>query len=784
MLGFFRKYQKYFFIFVTTIIVISFSFFGVINSLNGPQISDPVVRTAIDGTKVKKSELEQMAYFLTTDAQDKLYFGGRRGPNFLNDGVLQNDFLQSGLASVLARQYGDFLRGDLDARAKKERNFKLYRHPQAEFISVENAWNFLAPDMKRHFSQLQGGENPVSEEEFNARVQLYLGQRKLSPLTVKQVLAYQNQQYSWVPQDPNLPQTDLSVFGYKTIDDWFGPRFIRLASALILDVAKMAEQQGLKVSDDEATASLIKQTRVSYEQNKSSPYFESVNADDYLKNQLRLMHMDMKQAVNLWKKVLLFRRYFDVVGNSVLVDRLPYKNFADYASLAVHGNLYRLSDAMRLSHFQDLQRFEYYLSAVAKRDQENPLALPTEFYSSDEVARHYPEFVQKRYEVSIASVDTVELQNEVGTKEMWNWQMQDENWDLLRNTFTDLGVRDASGREDRFAALNSLNRDARNKIDQFSKEMIVKENPEWIDRALESHRPQTRIIGIRMGGSVPVLPGVENGVELAGLLDRSAPELSKYTEDGRHYYRIQRLRTAPEMDVLTFAEVKNDGSLDERLRTVLEEHYEKIREENPDKYKTASGEWKSFSDARDRVAKDYFTDVLLAVNDKVNSTEALTVDDAARYRFTEIMENLKKRVESDPENSEWILAGESIVNDNDLSPRPPLIEQWKMVKSEYSLKRSGANDEKIDRELAFSLQPGEWSGIYTPPQGDVSFFQLVKKEVEPDQGLISEGIVEGQDLLSNNAKKQLLEKTLTLIEEIQPIKLDYLRPGDEHAKLD
>ncbi len=789
MLGFFRKYQKYFFIFVTTIIVISFSFFGVINSMGSPQIPDPVVHTTTHGVKIRKSKLEQMAYFLSTDAQDRLFFGGRKGPNFLNDGVLQKDFLASGLAEVLAAHYQGLLKVDLESKAKREKNFQLYRHPQAEFISVENAWNFIAPDMKQYFHELQNGDDPLSGGKFHARIQLYLGQRRFPPNTLKQILSYQNRQYSWVPPDPNLVHADLSVFGYKTIDDWFGPRFVRLASAVILDTAEMARKQGLSVSDDEALASLIRQTHFSYEQVKNSPYFDSVNVDDYLQQQLRFMHMDMKQAVNLWKQVLLFRLYFDSVGDSVFVDRMPYKNFADYANLTVSGNLYRLSEDMRLANFQDFQRFEFYLSAVAKRDKGNPLSLPAEFFSAEKLVKVHPEFVQKRYKISVASVDAQKFQDEVGTKEMWNWQMEDGNWALLQKTFSDLGIQESRTREERFAALNDLSRNARQKVDNFSKEMLVKENLQWVDEFLDAAKPEIEVIAIRMGGSFSPLSGIESGEILAALLDNAAsgvdvPELRKYSEDSRHYYKIQLIEAAPQMDVLTFSEMKNDGTLDESLRKTLENHYEKIRENDPDKFKNPSGEWKSFADVRDLAAKDYFSDVLLAVNSNVESSDPLTVDDAARYRFKVIMENLKEAVEKDPVSSEWIAGAGKGRSDALLALRPPLIDQWKVVKTDYKLRRSGDNEEKIDRESVFALQPGQWSEIYMPPQGDISFFQLVTKEVDTDQKLIMDGITEGQHLLSNSAKKLLLEKTLSLIEEKQPIKLDYLNSTYQHAKLD
>ena len=47
---------------------------------------------------------------------------------------------------------------------------------------------------------------------------------------------------SWVSPDPSLERTDLFLFGYHFIEDWFGPRFIRLVSEFIINAARAAEQ--------------------------------------------------------------------------------------------------------------------------------------------------------------------------------------------------------------------------------------------------------------------------------------------------------------------------------------------------------------------------------------------------------------------------------------------------------------------------------------------------------------------------------------------------------------
>ena len=777
MLHFFRTHQKYFYFFVTFIIVISFSFFGVINSITGPSMPNPVAFVAVDGESIKQTELERLTFFIGTDDYDKMAFRGQWGPNFLNDGVIPKDFLATGLLYPVLDAYGDFLRPDFDVRLAKEKRYELYHHPEAKFISVENAWNYLAPDMKRHYEQLQSSDDALAQSAVKSRTQLFLGQRRLPPIALKQVMRYQRQQYNWIPEDQNLDRADLSLFGYQTIEDWFGPRLTRLVAALIIDVSKMAQQQGIVVSDEEALASLIQQAQRSFEQNKNSPYMNVVNADQYLQEQLRRMRMDLHQAVKTWKQVLLFRRYFQEYGETMLVDRLPYESFAQFAHEYVAGDLYQLPEAVRLSSFRDLQQYEYYIRAVAMHEK-GSLSIPTEYRSVEEVAKAHPSFVQRRYRLHAASVDAREVENQVGTKEMWDWQLGDDNWALLEQKFPTLGAAEATDSDSRFAILDDLTPIMRDKVDEYSRTEMMREHPEWMAQMLEEADPKSHLVGLRLGGDDSPFPGIKQCETLMVLFDQALSgddeaqvALNSYTEDGRYHYRFSIHEAAPEVEVLTFAELKKDGSLDQALRATLEAHYEEIREESPEKYQAANGDWKPFQDVRDFVAKDYFSDVLLAVEGQIQSDDPLTVDDAARYRFSEWMKQVKNDVEKNPNDSQWVRGDDLEIYDQDLSPRPDLGEQWKLMKSSYRLSLGGDRDERINRDEAFALNEGDWSDVFVPVQGDITFFQLREKGVDKDESDLIQGMVIAQNYLAWDAERALMEKTLEEIDQKQPIVL-------------
>jgi len=136
MLGFFRKYQRYFFIVITVVIVISFTFFGTSSNMQRTQYIEKTAFTAIDGSEISRSELEELVLFVGTDNEDKLLLGGAWGLNFLNDGVLKRDFIETGLAEILVAPFLKEMRGDLQSRHQREKRYAPYEHPEAKFISA------------------------------------------------------------------------------------------------------------------------------------------------------------------------------------------------------------------------------------------------------------------------------------------------------------------------------------------------------------------------------------------------------------------------------------------------------------------------------------------------------------------------------------------------------------------------------------------------------------------------------------------------------------------------
>lgn len=798
MLDFLRRHQRYFFAVISVVIIISFSFFGTYGALDTDVSHEQTVFTTVDGTNVKRLELDELATFISTDMQDKLILGGIWGPNFLNDGVIRKDFLESGMGFILAMNYPDELLKDLKSRAEKEKRYKLYSNPQAGFINVESAWQYFSPDMKKHYESLRLAQNPIDAEALAGRISLFLQEKQFPAPLLKQVIRYQEQQYPWLPADDNLDYTDLSLFGYHTFEDWFGPRFVRLIAQFIMNSAKEAEQKGYKVTKEEALADLLQHAATSYQQNLNNPNLGVANLKQYFDEQLRRMGMDQNKAIKVWRDVLLFRRLFGDIGNSIVVDPFSIEKIQGYAKEGVQGQLFELPEDLRMNSYRQMQKLEVYLNAVAKRNQDEKglLSLPTAFLSIDEVAKNHPELIQHRYILDVAQVNKNAIQTKVGLKETWNWEVDDKNWEALKKKFPDLGIKKGATRDERFAALDSLDEKTRGQVDAFARMSIVEAHPEWINQALDQAKVKTDEVVILEKGGKTALTNGEKREELIQLLNsaslkgstanEAAKTLNKYTPDNTVYYRITVVKRAPTREIASFAEADSQGVLDQILDKELQAQYVKMREVNSSQYKKPDGQWKPLEDVKDLVADEYFSKVRQAIEDDYTAAIApqkppmvFLGDFLASIRLYSYMRSAKNDIAKDSKKSQALVKeGTNHKVEGELTPRPSLSDQWKLIQTAYQADRSDIHSNLNTNEI-FAMKENSWSNVNTPVNGDLNFFHLEKLEAPNDTAEMKK-VNQLYRVIAADAQRIYMQKFLYLLKDKKALSVDYMnRPTEE-----
>jgi GcvH upstream region-like protein len=790
MLQIFRKYQRYIFIFITIVIVISFSFFGTYSAMQNSSFEDPTAFIAVDGTHIKRSELEKMNIFIGTDLEEKRNYGGVWGPNFLNDGVVKKEFLETGIAQVILEAFSSDIKEDLSQRHNKEKQYQPYAHPQANFISTEAAWNYFLPGMKQNYSTLKNAKDPLSSEAFDARVKLFLGQRRFPAPMLRNMLRMQEKQYNWIEHDQTLDYADFSLYGYHRAEDWFGPSFMRLAGEFIINSAIIAKQRGYSVTESEAYADLIRNASISFKQNQQSPHLNVGNVGQYMNEQLRRMSMDKKQAVRLWQQVLLFRRLYQDIGNSMFTDPFTFQEYNAYTFENVSGTLYQLSPDLRFSNERSFVKFELYLDGVSDvKSGKDRFKLPDTFKKAADVAKSNPELVQKRYLVDVSEVNTKQLESKVGLKQMWSWETDDSNWKVLSKEFPELALTKAKTPEERQKALDDLDKSTRARVDDLARASIVKKHPEWVENSLNEVKPETKLVNIPLKGGHIDIKGVSDRSALINQLD-TAPLASEednsqpleYSGDEKHYYRIHVINRSDKPEVMTYAEANDSGVLDEMADQQLKKQYEKIRSKHPKDYKNDDGTWKNFDSVADSVAGRTYDPIIKEMGERFvaglipkDDAKDLSMSRAASLRFlqhvTDAKASLKSGVTDEAAITKTEVTGSA---DNEIPLRQPLAEQWKLTASPYSTKRS-SQDTTLDKQEALSMKEGDLSKVYTPNNGDLYFFAAEKRGHDADKKTLSTQVYTMHRLLGFDAQRTLAEDMLAFMQKRKALNVDFLK---------
>ena len=606
MLTFLRKHQKFFFYIITGAVVVSFCFFGTYNTISQPDAApDKEIGRGVCGKALMQHELSALTALIGSSpfdgsAQEK---GGM--PNFLNDGIVERDFLSTGLGVILAKHYFNELRVDLDQRVKKIHQFRPYVHPRSSQVSAEGAWSRYTPALLEKYRMLKAKSDQPTVENFAILCQLYIDQAMVPPDVLRQILTMHQNQLG-VAADPLLPQADLSLFGFKSMEDWFGPRFVSLVAQFILNSAQIAEDKGYEVKIEEVRADLFQNICNGYLQISRNSELSHEEVERYYQMKMRTLGFDEPRLINTWKKVMLFRRLFNDGSDSVLIDPLAYMQFNNYAKENVRVALYQLPGFLQLADFRSMLKFQCYLEGISADPSRlrTDLRLPNQVASLEQIEKRAPELVERQIEIEWSAISKEDLARGISVKETWEWETADAHWELLKKNFPEITSAKADTQQLRLAALNSADEKVRSKIDHFARMKMVEEQPTKVKFALETASAQTAFVGLKLKGSALPMPGIKESPELIALLENAAlkgdtpnpanERLNFYSTGGDHFYRIQVLQRNPSKKVLTFAEASTDGTLDRLLDKKLEDSYPDMRRKDSKYFQLSDGGMETF----------------------------------------------------------------------------------------------------------------------------------------------------------------------------------------------
>lgn len=511
MLQFFRKYQRFFFAIVTVVIVVSFSFFGTFSTMGQGESTKPdrVLLQTSDGSAVTEREMALLCQLITTTGWNPSQ-------------IVDKEILSTGIGLLMARQHFEAIKPELETRLDAIRNYRPYTHPLHPQVSAEAVWQRFIPQLTQQLALLKQKSDQVTVETLALLFQLYLAEKSLPPQFLKQVLAYQLQQQG-LPIDPRLQQGDLSLFGFHSLEDWFGQTFVSLVGQYVIQGARLCEARGCKVGMDAVRQSFSQQ----------------IQGEDY-RGVIYSMGGDERLVLKTWQSILLFQELCQTVGNQMQLDELLGRQFHDYSKESLTLELYELPDALRLSSLQDLFELQVYLEASS-------------------------ELIDQKVEIEYVSVSHRDLLRGISVKQTWDWEILDENWRKLSTQFPKWCSPANHTTLTRMQQLDKLSKEDRLAVDQFAREQILKEQPERIQRAFDLATSSQITVSLRPEG----LSSLHLADPTAFLAKLHASSQFEYTDGQNQELRVTVLNRDTEKQILSFEQAKKEGILAKMLERRL-----------------------------------------------------------------------------------------------------------------------------------------------------------------------------------------------------------------------
>lgn len=697
MLSHFRKYQKSLYLIISFVVIISFVFFGTYDGRRGlpSTYADKKIGQLINGTSLNERELKIFTQFLSSSKNTASF--ERSFVNVLNDGVFTEDFLKTKLAHLLFSKYSDRLKPALSERLEKIRRYTPYQHPEAPFLSAKTMWQHFSPGLYEKIEALSA-KSEVDEEFFTLLVDVYLMQLEFPAEYLRRVLVNHQSQYTWLKPDQRLKEENFALFGFHSLSDWFTDDMMDLVSQFVMNAAIYSEEKGYKVTSQEAKESML-YTVASLNTKEDIDY----------KTVLQFLGLQEKQAVAIWKKVLLFRRLFNQLSTSMLLDSRGLDAFSSYALEKGTVDIYKMQAPFIFSSFSDLLKFQLYIENISDISKSN-LQLPEKLLDPGQVKAE--DLLKETYKVKFAKIDLLKKSQSITIKQMEGWQTETSNWDDLVENFASLSKSPTV--DLRYEQLATLEAKKRFDIDLYSRKQMVKKGLDNKEALFESMNKQAQEIKVFANGQTSFL-GIQNTDKFIDFL--KSQNTGIYEEDNALYsFNI----LSKEKSILSFNEALENGALTRMLDDTLEKEYEKLKASSTQNFKNEKGEYKPLYEVKDLVGVYHFSYLLKAIDNECKSDSWIAgmgpKEFYTKNRFAKHMKAVRLKIFNN--DLTFLLDGNS----------ESILDQWKVIKQEKVFKKA---EKSVITDKIFSAELNDLSQVYADDQS-VCFFKVKEKAIDQE----------------------------------------------------
>ncbi len=567
MLGFIQRYQKIFLIVVAVFISISFLFFGILPK--GPQkATDKTVYRTFNKQKVRQSKFEGFKVLLNTNNGDNALYGKALGAHYFTENFVYSDIIKPGILGLLVDRNLEFLTDDLKAQHQKESKYQFYSHPSAPFLNADTIWSIHAPDLKASIENLKVETDLKSA--FENRQKLYSEESRFSSFDLWKILNEQESQFQWIPKDSELNPQRLQLFGYNSLEDWFGEKLMGKVCEFIFEVNALAKKQGYRITDQEAEQDLMALNEQNFMKIKSLGVKDFEDSQAYMDAKLKHLGMNRLQMVSIWKDLLLFRRFFQEAGTSVVLDSYALEHFEHYAGEKMKVARFSLPEDLQFHSLKDLMQFEVYLEAIGK--PLNQLALAFKMGSLESISNKYPQLVERPLEVQYKKVSLANAALNIKVQDIWKWKLDPNNFQALANRFPKLNLQGEFDSEDYQDLLENLDTTAQLQIDQFVREILLKENTDWLEKAFYIAEIVKEELSPRKNGQGLPFKGLEVSSKKELFLenffksiDQDELGMEPTTFNEKDYYQVVSVSAREDERLVPFQQLKEDRTLEKLL---------------------------------------------------------------------------------------------------------------------------------------------------------------------------------------------------------------------------
>ena len=601
MLGLLKKYQKVFFIFVAALVGFSVMFVGLLPR-NLSNSGDKTLFRTVNGKKIKRSHYEGLKALLTTNNGELLLYGQNMGMNFFPQDVLTENIIKPGIIGFIAEKKQDELASFWSEQQEKEKHFSSYAHPQMSHLSAESIWHRQAPEIPKLLEKIKGEKD--LKAAFEIRTQLFLEESQFSSFALWQFLNEKQSQYQWIPRDETMAPYNLSLFGYRSFQDWFGEKMMDYVCQFVLQVSSLAKQKGYQASYKEAENSLLKMNDQCFKQLQFLGIKEFKDSESYFYAKLNRLGMNKMQMVSLWQEVLTFQNFFNEASHAALLDPETLSGFEEFATEEVKLARYSPPEYLKFKSVKDLAKFETYLTALGK--PKDSLGLDFALHPLSDIEKENPQLVEQSVEIEYKEVNLDQAAIGISVQDIWSWKVNPKNTSKLLTKFPKLQINSKMSPSEYEEAFEEADYFTQMQMDKFVRQTILQEDPNWKSAAFERAELKKDTVRARKSGYKLPFSGLELFSEKKAFLKKFFSFEDSFIEpisfDENHFYQIVSVKALEEPKLVSYSDLLLDKTAEKMLHQALTKAH-----------KEGSFKESKFKSVKDKVLKEYLAPIQSAV---------------------------------------------------------------------------------------------------------------------------------------------------------------------------